>query len=55
MIGWCITIPPAVHIKQLRDELLGDVYGTPEAVAAEEMSLPTIPPFPSLINAKRVD
>ena len=41
--------------QELRDKLLGDVYGTPEAVAAEEMSLPTIPPFPSLINAKKVD
>ena len=41
--------------KELRDELLGDVYGTPEAVAAEEMSLPTIPAFPSLRDAKRVD
>ena len=41
--------------QELRDKLLGDVYGTPEAVAAEEMSLPIIPPFPSLINAKRVD
>ena len=41
--------------KELRDELLGDVYGTPEAVAAEEMSLPTIPAFPSLRDARRVD
>ena len=41
--------------KELRDELLGDVYGTPEAIAAEEMSLPIIPPFPSLVNARRAD
>ena len=41
--------------KELRDELLGDAYGTPEAVAAEEMSLPTIPAFPSLRDARRVD
>jgi len=41
--------------KELRDELLGDVYGTPEAVAAEEASLPTIPAFPSLRDARRVD
>ena len=41
--------------QELRDELLGDVYGTPEAIAAEEMSLPTIPAFPSLRDARRVD
>ena len=41
--------------KELRDELLGDAYGTPEAVAAEEMSLPAIPAFPSLRDARRVD
>ena len=41
--------------QELRDKLLGDVYGTPEAIEAEEMSLPTIPPFPSLANARRAD
>ena len=41
--------------KELRDKLLGDVYGTPEAVAAEENCLPTIPAFPSLINARRTE
>ena len=41
--------------KELRDKLLGDVYGTPEAVEAEEDALPTIPAFPSLINARRAD
>ena len=41
--------------KELRDKLLGDVYGTPEAVVAEENALPTIPAFPSLINARRTE
>jgi len=41
--------------KELRDKLLGDVYGTPEAVAAEELGLPTIPAFPSLTGARRID
>ena len=41
--------------KELREALLGDVYGTPEAVLAEEAALPTIPAFPSLKDAKRVD
>ena len=41
--------------QELRDKLLGDVYGTPEAIEAEEMSLPIIPPFPSLANARRAD
>ena len=41
--------------KELRDKLLGDVYGTPEAIEAEESSLPTIPAFPSLRDAKRVE
>ena len=41
--------------EELRRQLLGDVYGTPEAIAAEEMSLPNIPPFPSLANARRAD
>ena len=41
--------------QELRDELLGDVYGTPEAVLAEEMSLPAIPAFPSLRDARRVN
>ena len=41
--------------EELRQKLLGDVYGTPEAIEAEEMSLPTIPAFPSLTGARRVD
>ena len=41
--------------QELRDELLGDVYGPPEAIEAEEMSLPPIPAFPSLRDARRVD
>ena len=41
--------------QELRDKLLGDVYGAPEAIAAEEMSLPPIPAFPSLRDARRVD
>ena len=41
--------------QELREALLGDVYGTPEAVLAEEASLPTIPAFPSLRDARRVD
>ena len=41
--------------QELRDKLLGDVYGTPEAIAAEEMPLPSIPAFPSLRDARRVD
>ena len=41
--------------KELRDKLLGDVYGSSEEVEAEEMSLPIIPPFPSLVNARRAD
>ena len=31
--------------QELRDKLLGDVYGTPEAIEAEEMSLPLYPCF----------
>ena len=41
--------------QELRDKLLSDVYGTPEAVTAEENALPTIPAFPSLLNARRAD
>ena len=41
--------------QELRKELLGDVYGTPEAIEAEENALPTIPAFPSLLNARRAD
>lgn len=40
---------------ELRKRLLDDVYGTPEAIEREEAELPTIPPFPSLLDAKRVD
>ena len=41
--------------KELREKVLGDVYGTPEAIEAEEMSLPLIPAFPSLRDARKVD
>ena len=43
------------NFTELREKLLGDVYGTPEAVEREETELPTIPPFPSLLDAKRVN
>ena len=41
--------------EELRRQLLSDVYGTPETIEAEEMSLPPIPAFPSLRDARRVD
>ena len=41
--------------QELREALLGDVYGTPEAIEAEEAALPLIPAFPSLRDAIRVD
>ena len=41
--------------QELRKKLLSDVYGTPEAIEAEENALPTIPAFPSLRDAKRVE
>ena len=41
--------------QELRDNLLKDVYGSLEALEREEEALPTIPPFPSLLDARKVN